>query len=215
MKNTLKKVIATSTALTLIIGGTVLATGQDDKVNTVESKSYKTVSLQEAKDIALKDANLDLTQVKFQETDLDEDDNVKHYELEFVTDNSEYEYDIRLSNGKILDKEIEEKNGSDKSDDLDDDQDDRYDDDMDDDQDDKEESKEEAKGLIGISKAKEIALNHVGLTSDQVRFESVELDTDDGLKVYEVEFEKGNKEFEFEINALTGQIIEFDSEIDD
>ncbi len=43
--------------------------------------------------------------------------------------------------------------------------------------------------------------------------EEIELDDDDGRMVYELEFEYQDKEYEFEIDAYTGEILEF--EIDD
>ena len=81
-------------------------------------------------------------------------------------------------------------------------------------------SKDEAKTpvpseLIGEEKAKEKALADAGLKAENVKFIRAELDNDDGILKYEVEFKTGNKEFEADINALTGEIIKWDAEIDD
>jgi len=43
----------------------------------------------------------------------------------------------------------------------------------------------------------------------------VELDTDDGVQVYEIEFKVGNVEYDYEINAISGAIISSKSEVDD
>ena len=66
------------------------------------------------------------------------------------------------------------------------------------------------KAYIGEDKAKEIALNHANVTN--ITNYKIELDFDD-VMVYEIEFKANNKEYEYEIDALTGDIIEY--EIDD
>lgn len=67
-----------------------------------------------------------------------------------------------------------------------------------------------ASGTITLDQAKGIALNHAGLTADAVYFEKAELDYDDGMQIYEVEFKSGNTEYEYEIDAVTGAIIDYD-----
>ena len=41
------------------------------------------------------------------------------------------------------------------------------------------------------------------------------LDWDDGRAVYEVEFYAGSREYDYEINAVTGAVVDFDSDIED
>ncbi len=66
---------------------------------------------------------------------------------------------------------------------------------------------------ISADQAKEIALNNAGLTEDEVTFVRTEKDSDDGRVVYEVEFySKDNKEYDYEIDAETGDIISFDED---
>ena len=60
-----------------------------------------------------------------------------------------------------------------------------------------------------------IALEHAGVTLDQLSWYEICLDFDDGIWVYEVEFVVGNTEYEYEINAITGEIIKFETELDD
>lgn len=67
---------------------------------------------------------------------------------------------------------------------------------------------------IGVAKAKSIAKKDVGISS--ATFTKEELDSDDGVKIYEIEFISGNREYDYSINAYTGKILERDSErIDD
>lgn len=71
-------------------------------------------------------------------------------------------------------------------------------------------------GMIGEEKAKEIALNHAGLTEDQTQRLLVKRDYDDGRSIYEVEFYgEGRDEYDYEIDAATGEIVAFDSDLHD
>ena len=65
-------------------------------------------------------------------------------------------------------------------------------------------------GTITSDQAKGIALNHAGLTSDAVYFEKAELDYDDGVQIYEVEFKNGNTDYEYEIDAVTGAVLNYE-----
>lgn len=67
-------------------------------------------------------------------------------------------------------------------------------------------------GYIGESKAKQIALAHAGVSEGSIREFECELDREDGITVYEIGFECGNYEYEYEINALTGEIVKHDIE---
>ena len=59
--------------------------------------------------------------------------------------------------------------------------------------------------------ARETALSHAGLTADQVTFVRSELDRDDGRLMYDVEFyTSGYKEYDYEIDASTGEILSYD-----
>ena len=68
---------------------------------------------------------------------------------------------------------------------------------------------------IGYAKAKSIALNHAGVSENQAYDMDIELDDEDGILVYEVEFKSGNMEYDYEINAATGAILKHESELDD
>ena len=70
-----------------------------------------------------------------------------------------------------------------------------------------------APSTISAERAKQIALSHVGVGG--ASFIKAELDTDDGVQVYEIEFKVGNVEYEYDINAISGEIISSKSEVDD
>ena len=63
---------------------------------------------------------------------------------------------------------------------------------------------------IGADKAKEIVLNHAGLSSSNVRFSKVELDIDYHMATYEIEFYYNYFEYDYEIDAITGEILKYE-----
>jgi uncharacterized membrane protein YkoI len=65
--------------------------------------------------------------------------------------------------------------------------------------------------------ALEIALKHAGVAKSDVTFKNVHLDFDDdlGKTIFDVEFHVGVKKYNYDIDPVTGQIYEFDVDIDD
>ncbi len=66
---------------------------------------------------------------------------------------------------------------------------------------------------IDMDTAKTIALADAGLNAADVTFTKQELDWDDGKAEYEVEFYTAEKEYEYEIDAFTGLIVDRSMEI--
>ena len=69
-----------------------------------------------------------------------------------------------------------------------------------------------AAALAEISKAdaKQIALEKVGLAENDVHFTECHKDFENVRQVYEVEFRKGTTEYEFDIDAGTGAVVDMD-----
>lgn len=67
---------------------------------------------------------------------------------------------------------------------------------------------------IGVDKAKSIALKHAGKSASSVSFTKAKLDKDDGKVVYEIEFRSGRTEYEYDIDAYSGKILEYDIDRD-
>ena len=153
------------------------------------TESGSEISLDEAKKIALSYAGVKSEEAVFTKAKLDYDDGRAEYELEFIVGNTEYEYDIDASTGEVTGSSVETKN--------------------------KKSSQKSSGTDIGMDKAQEIALNHAGVgAGDAYEFEA-ELDHDDGVTVYEIEFKSGKMEYEYKIDAYTGAILEHEAEIDD
>lgn len=168
-----------------------------------------------AKEIALNDAGVSSAEAKMMNVEFDYDDGAAVYEVEFIANNKEYEYEIDAVTGDILEKDVERTNkgrrgGNDRYRDYDDDDDD-YDDEYDDDY----PVNNDSSKYIGSEKAEKIALTDAGLKGKNVKGKKTKLDYEDGTAVYEVEFRYSGMEYEYEIDAVSGDILKKDAEYDD
>ncbi|MCD7832287.1 MAG: PepSY domain-containing protein [Firmicutes bacterium] len=143
-----------------------------------------------AKQIALDDAGVSKSNATFTKVKQDIDDGIVVYDIEFYTTNYEYEYEINAATGAIVSRSASALKSASNS-------------------------GTSTGTTISVDEAKAIALSHAGYSASQVTFSKAKLDKDDGVTVYEIEFYVGNIEYEYEINAATGAILEYDSEVDD
>ena len=67
---------------------------------------------------------------------------------------------------------------------------------------------------IGVDKATEIALKKAGLSKSKVKFVRQSLGEDDGKAIYEIDFFSGDTQYEFDIDAETGKVLDNDSDYD-
>lgn len=74
---------------------------------------------------------------------------------------------------------------------------------------------EQQSSNIGDDAAKRIALDDAGVAEQDTTRLKVELDTDDGVTKYEVDFNVGQTEYDYDIDPVTGAILERSAEIDD
>lgn len=153
-----------------------------------QTTTTKKITKAKAKSIALKHAGVSASKATFVKAKLDYEDGRRVYEIEFYSGNTEYDYEILASNGKIIsyDKDIENykiprKNTSSST-------------------------------YIGKAKAKSIALKDAGVSASSATFTKTKLDYEDGIRVYEIEFYTNSAEYEYEVNAKTGKIRDMDVE---
>lgn len=140
------------------------------------------IGKESAKNIALGYSNLLAKDVTFIRAELDYEDGRWVYDVEFYTDNKEYDFEIDATTGKVLDVDYDVDGWT----------------------------RPETTKDIGLEEAKAIALKDAGLKANQVKFVKAGTDYDDGRKYYEVEFYKGNREYDYTIDAATGKIVEVD-----
>lgn len=69
-------------------------------------------------------------------------------------------------------------------------------------------------GTITEEEAKQIALNHAGVTAEEATLYRVKADYEDGRAVYDVEFAVGTTEYDYEIAQDTGDILGYDSDVE-
>ncbi len=168
------------------------------------------IGLDAAKKIALAHAGVAATDVRFEDAEFDSDDGKAVYEIDFYADGVEYEYDVNAITGEVLKSKTEGNPAVAPAPEV--------------------PIVPETPVVpeiptvpeapaepdyIGLDAAKKIALAHAGVAATDVRFEDAEFDSDDGKAVYELDFKVGAYEYEYEIDALTGLILDFEKEIDD
>ena len=149
---------------------------QNNQVQNNQSKNK--ISLEQAREIALKHANLKENQVNFLKENLEVDDGVEIYNIEFSFENKEFDYEINAITGEIIEFDEDTKN---------------YD--------------INTNYKITQSQAQEIALKDANLKVDQVFFDKINIDIKNNTPVYEIEFKHNNKEYDYKIVANTGEII--------
>ena len=65
---------------------------------------------------------------------------------------------------------------------------------------------------IDLEEAKSIALEHSGLSENDVVFVETKLERDNGRDEYDIEFTSGSVKYEYEIDAGSGNVLGFSSE---
>ena len=129
-------------------------------------------------------------EIRYSEVDAELDESPAQYEVEITGQKGEeIEYKIDAYTGTILEskRETEDKASA---------------------------AQPTASGDIGHAKAKSIALNHAGVSESKAYDMEIELDEEDGMLVYEVEFKFGGMEYSYEIDAATGAIVKQEAELD-
>ncbi len=178
-----------------------------EEVNTTGTSNTKGyITRDDAKKIALEKAGVSESKTFEMEIEMDTDDGFLYYEVEFKTSTHEYEYDINAEDGRVMEFDVEKldkdeipsnttnNNSNNNS---------------------SNNNQSGTTKYIGKTKAKEIALNKAGLTAARVFDLEVDMDTDEKLVHYEVEFKTSTHEYEYEIDAITGKIIKSDVEKND
>ena len=159
------------------------------------SASAALLSAEKARDIALKHAGVASSDVRSWDWDLDDEHGRKVYEVEFQTGNTEYDYEIDAVSGEILQSNAEPHDAQPKET--------------------HPNTDTVSSGRLSESEVRSIVLKHANVSSAEVTNWDCELDTDDGVTIFEIEFKAGGYEYDYEVNAMTGSILQYDRELDD
>ena len=176
------------------------------------SKTGITVAItqKDARKIALEDAGLTEAEVSISAEKLDTENGVAVYEVDFMKGNMKYEYDINATTGAVYSKSSESTavpsteaavqpsetaaaNATVAP---------------------KAENRSN-NNYIGLERAKAIALGDAGLSAASVTFTEAKPDFDDGVPNYDLDFYTATHEYDYEINALTGAIMDKSVEVNE
>lgn len=215
----MKKRMIVTTTLTLALLGLAAGCGGSD------------IGEAKAKEIALQDAGVSESDISRFQSSKDRDDGRTLYEIQFASDNTEYEYEINAKDGEILNYSTESlnnngnnnatSNGTDagqaQNNTQNNTQSNTENDTQNNTQNNTQNSGQNNSGTtqnvnvqISEADAKAAALERVpGATEQDLR---MELDRDDGKYIYEGDIIYQQKEYEFEIDANTGNFLKWSEE---
>lgn len=208
LKTPIKVVLVT--ALVIVLLG--LGAFSVSKVGALQG-SNGDITLEKAIDIALKDAGFESSEATITKSKPDRDDGINKYDVEFLVDGIEYDYEIDATNGRIIKKELDREYGSKPSTTPSTPQADPAPSTPAAPSQQPAPSTSNDTSYISLEDAKTKALADAGLTN--ATYIKAELDRDDGKTFYEIEFKSGGYEYDYEIDALTGAILDKDIDRDD
>ena len=173
-----------------------------------------------AKEIAFTDAGISAEQVQYLWSKMDYDDGKAVYDVEFVVNGVEYDYEIDAVSGTILsvDQEADnyraanqtagtqaasqtsgnaapQKTTAQSNSTA---------------QTANQGSTAQQNNYIGEQAAQDAALAHAGVSAQNVSFVRTKLDWDNGRWQYEVEFYDQGTEYDYSIDAVTGEVLGYD-----
>lgn len=181
-------------------GGTKLE--NIESIGTASSSAY--IGEQAAKDAAFEHAGVNAANATKVKCELDWENGMMVYEVDFNADGFEYEYDINAKTGAVVksDKERDDdyshapssQTGNNTT---------------------GNNPSSSSQTYVGEASAKSAAYKHAGVKESDVYTCSCELDREHSITVYEVEFKANGYEYDYDINAVTGEVVKYSKEADD
>lgn len=157
---------------------------EQSESTTTSQNEIASISEDDAKKIALKDANVSESEVNGIRINQKIDDGISLYEVDFYAGNKEYEYEISAQDGSIRSKDTDIDNDFG--------------------------STAQNNAQVSLDKAKKTALSKVkGATEKDIRIHS---EYDDGRQIYKGSIVYKDMEYDFEIDSETGNIISWEAE---
>ena len=165
-------------------------TNQASTSNTTSAgaQNNAAITVETATSTALADAGLSASDVTFTKQRYEREDGIFVYEIDFFTSSAKYDYEINASTGEIYSRSVETfQTGGNWG--------------------------NSGTSYIGVDAAKSAALSHAGISnSSGVTFGKAKLENDDGYTLYEIEFYANGMEYDYNIDAFSGAVLEYDSE---
>ena len=197
MKKMIAAFSATCFALTLFVGCQATPNGSDASANSareISSTEIGAVSIDatrqhltadEAKAAALAHAKVNADLVQDFEIELDKEKDVLFYDISFDADGLEYDYEIEVYTGEILNRKSEQDPQPQQS----------------------PASSETNPQRLTADEAKAAALAHAKVNADLVQDFEIELDKEKDVLFYDISFDVDGLEYDYEIEAYTGEIL--------
>ena len=149
-----------------------------------QDKSY--IGDTAAEDKALAHAGVKRADAQGLRTKLDVDGRSAHYDIEFYSGNTEYDYEIDAYTCEVLSHSKETENVT--------------------------PSAGQNQTYSGDTAAEDKALSHAGVKRADAQGLHIKLDTEGRSAHYDIEFYSGDTEYDYEIDAYTGEVISHSKE---
>lgn len=146
-----------------------------------------------ARQIAMKHAGIQESEARVVEFRQFRKHSMEIYKIVFLSKNAKFVYMIDASNGDIVEFHRNNRRGGPE-----------FEGDAD----------KNLSDYIGVERAKTIAFEHAKADASKVYKLNIDMDRDDGRVIYEVDFKHDGWEYEYEIDAKTGEIIHWDKDRD-
>jgi len=203
----------------------------DDVQSSGTASETKYLGKAKALELAYAHAAVVVENVVDAEVDMDYEDGIMVYEIEFYADGYEYEYKLNAITGEILvsekseepeeddgaqipDEEVTPEEGQNPDEETTPDEVKPGEQESPDKTPGKEDNKDHP-SRIGRGNAKKIAMNHAGFTRDKLRDLECDFDEEDGKYVYKVEFEVDGVEYTYVIDVNSGEILHIETETEE
>ena len=161
--------------------------------STAETQTNAAVTEEEAKAIALEHAGVTAEEATIYKVKADYDDGRAVYDVEFAVDTTEYDYEISQDTGEVIsyDQDVEgwtPVTGENQT-------------------------SSQTAGSVTLEQATQLVLDRIpGASTSDVR---IQFERDDGREIYEGEVYYDRTEYDFEIDASTGNFIEWSVDYQD
>ena len=148
------------------------------------------IGTQAALEAACAHAGIDVNSLAASDVSFDSENGRLVYEIDMYTSGAEYEYDIDAITGEVVKSQRESYNSSVTN-----------------------PSTPASGNYIGEDAAKEAVLSHAGVSSSDAVWVKAQFDRDDGRYVYELEFVASSTKYEYKVDATSGDVVKFESEV--